>query len=155
MADSYVQSGRSRYSTLAHEYGHYFDAKVTYDGLEFTELQAIYDNTTFGSAFFKKVASSSDQFLAAVRADRTHLQTTLNSQDISDLMSDASAGVQDAVDGLLGQRINWGHGDKYYNRKYNSVKSMGDQKGLQAAYKSLGMSSGKSQAKTKTECRVY
>lgn len=155
VADSYVQSGRSRYSTLAHEYGHYFDAKVSYDGLEFTELQAIYDNTTFGSAFFKKVASSSDQFLAAVRADRAHLQTTLNSQGISDLMGDASAGVQDAVDGLLGQRINWGHGDKYYNRKYNSVKSMGDQKGLQAAYKSLGMSSGKSQAKTKTECRVY
>ena len=31
----YIDNGRSKYSTLAHEYGHYFDKQAKYDDLQF------------------------------------------------------------------------------------------------------------------------
>ena len=66
----------------------------------------------------------------------------------------ASAGVQDAIDGLLGERIAWGHGDKYYNRQYSSMKRLKEHKGLQAAYKELGIDAS-NLSKVANECRVY
>ena len=104
---------------------------------------------------FDKVASSSDEFLAAVRKDRELLKETLTDESKKDLRDhDASAGVQDAIDGLLAERISWGHGDKYYNRKYHSAKQMKDHKGIQVAYKELGIDAS-NLGKTAFECRVY
>lgn len=132
----YIDNGKSKYSTLAHEYGHYFDAKAEYNGLHFKEIELIHSKTKYQKILFSEVASSSDEFLAAVRKDRQMLKETLTDVDKKDMRDhDASAGVQDAIDGLLAERIGWGHGDKYYNRKYNHAKQLKDHRGIQEAYK--------------------
>ena len=68
--------------------------------------------------------------------------------------SDASAGVQDAIDGLLWQRIKWGHGNGYYNRKYSVVKTLRKHKSLKNVYNELGMEV-KTLKQTEDICRVY
>lgn len=151
----YIDNGKSKYGTLAHEYGHFFDAKADYDGLHFNEVETIHSKTKYQTNRFAKVASSSDEFLTAVRKDRQFLKSILT-DDVEKELRDhhASCGVQDAIDGLLSHRINWGHGDKYYNRKYHSVKQLKEHKGLQAAYKELGIDAS-NLSKVANECRVY
>lgn len=151
----YIDNGRSKYHTLAHEYGHFYDAKADYKGLHFKEVETIHSNTKYQTNRFAKIASSSDEFLTAVRKDREFLKSILTTDVEKDLRDhDASSGVQDAIDGLLAHRIKWGHGDKYYNRKYHSVKQFKEHKGLQAAYKELGIDAS-NLGKTAFECRVY
>lgn len=151
----YIDNGRSKYSTLAHEYGHYFDKQAKYDDLHFKEIETIHSKTKYQTARFDKVASSSDEFLTAVRKDRELLRTVLTDDIKKDLGNhDGSHGVQDAIDGLLAERINWGHGDKYYNRKYHSVKQLKEHRGLQDAYKELGIDAS-NLSKVARECRVY
>ena len=83
------------------------------------------------------------------------LKTKLTKEAQEDLRQhDASGGVQDAIDGLLSHRIDWGHGDRYYNRKYTRVKSVNDHTGLKKAYQKLGLDAS-NQAKVQRECRVY
>ena len=151
----YIDNGKSKYGTLAHEYGHFFDAKADYDELHFNEVETIHSKTKYQTNQFAKVASSSDEFLTAVRKDRQFLKSILTDDVEKELRDhDASVGVQDAIDGLLSHRINWGHGDKYYNRKYHSVKQLKEHKGLQAAYKELGIDAS-NLSKVANECRVY
>ena len=151
----YIDNGRSKYHTLAHEYGHFYDAKADFKGLHFKEVETIHSNTKYQTNRFAKIASSSDEFLTAVRKDREFLKSILTTDVEKDLRDhDASSGVQDAIDGLLAHRIKWGHGDKYYNRKYHSVKQFKEHKGLQAAYKELGIDAS-NLGKTAFECRVY
>lgn len=151
----YIDNGRSKYHTLAHEYGHFYDAKADYAGLHFKEIETIHSNTKYQINRFAKKASSSDEFLTAVRKDRDFLKSILTTDVEKDFRNhDASCGVQDAVDGLLSHRINWGHGDKYYNRKYHSVKNLKEHKGLQTAYKELGIDAS-NLSKVANECRVY
>jgi SPP1 gp7 family putative phage head morphogenesis protein len=151
----YIDNGKSKYGTLAHEYGHFFDAKADYDELHFNEVETIHSKTKYQTNRFAKVASSSDEFLTAVRKDRQFLKSILTDDVEKELRDhDASVGVQDAIDGLLSHRINWGHGDKYYNRKYHSVKQLKEHKGLQAAYKELGIDAS-NLSKVANECRVY
>lgn len=151
----YIDNGKSKYGTLAHEYGHFFDAKADYEGLHFNEVETIHSKTKYQTNRFAKVASSSDEFLTAVRKDRQFLKSILTDDIEKELRdNDASGGVQDAIDGLLSHRINWGHGDKYYNRKYHSVKQLKEHKGLQAAYKELGIDAS-NLSKVANECRVY
>jgi hypothetical protein len=151
----YIANGKSKYSTLAHEYAHYFDDKAEYSDLHFAELDTVYKFTKSGKARLAKVASSSDEFLKAVREDRAYLRSILTDEVKTNLGNDdASCGVQDAIDGLLGERIMWGHGDKYYNRKYAGFKKLGDHKGLQTAYKELGLDAS-NLSKTGQECRIY
>ena len=134
----YIDNGKSKFSTLAHEYGHYFDKKADYTDIHFAEIELIHSKTRWSAQRFPKIASSSDEFLAAVRRDREFLQTNLTNEDKDDMRKhDASHGVQDAIDGLLAERIAWGHGDKYYNRKYHASKQLKDHKGLQTAYKEV------------------
>lgn len=150
-----IDGGMSKYSTVAHEYGHFFDAKCDYgDAVHFKEIDAIHAELQYPQQF-KRVASSSDEFLAAVRQDKAELQKRLTGDILKAMKGDdASAGVQDAVDGLLGKRVAWGHGDRYYNRKYNAAKQFGDHKGLQSVYKSLGFDAS-NQAKTQSIARTY
>lgn len=160
----YIDKGVNKYSTLAHEYGHYFDARASFENIHYKEIEAIHENVPFGDKFFSKVPSSSDEFLTAVRKDKNYLQSLgFNSlkEDLYD--HDASSGVQDAIDGMFigkNHRIRWGHGEDYYNRKYNSLKDIGkigkkhSEKHLQSVYKSLGFDAS-SQAKVKSICRNY
>ncbi len=151
----------NKYGTLAHEYGHFFDDKAKFDGLHFREIEAVKKATGLDSVF-KSVASSSDEFLAAMRNDKTHIKSILTAEAKADLIAhNASSGVQDAIDGLFTKsRLCWGHGEKYYNRKYSAVESMDKliggtrKKNLQQAYKDLGLDAS-NQAKTKSICRQY
>lgn len=152
----------NKYGTLAHEYGHFFDAEVKYEGLHFNEIQAV-QNATGLNAAFKEVASSSDEFLAAIRKDKEHIRSIYTTEAKADLIAhNASSGVQDAIDGLFPKsRIRWGHGERYYNRKYADIEFMDKlssvtsrKKKLQQVYKDLGLDAS-NQAKVKTICRQY
>lgn len=137
--ERYIQNGKDKYSTVAHEYGHFFDAQAQFSDLHFNEIDTVKNNLNYTKSRFTNRASSSDEFLAAVRKDKQFLRDILTDEIKKELrLHDASDGVQDAIDGLLWERIGWGHGDKYYNRLYHSIKQMKEHKGLQQAYKDLG-----------------
>ena len=137
--ERYIQNGKDKYSTVAHEYGHFFDAQAQFSDLHFNEIDTVKNNLNYTKSRFTNRVSSSDEFLAAVRKDKQFLRDTLTDEIKKELrLHDASDGVQDAIDGLLWERIGWGHGDKYYNRLYHSIKQMKEHKGLQQAYKDLG-----------------
>lgn len=150
-----------KYGTLAHEYGHFFDDKANFDGLHFKEMEAVRKATGLDTTF-KNVASSSDEFLAAMRSDKVHIKSILTADAKADLIAhNASHGVQDAIDGLFTKsRLCWGHGEKYYNRKYASVEWMDKithgslKKNLQQTYKDLGLDAS-NQSKVKSLCRQY
>lgn len=151
----------NKYGTLAHEYGHFFDDKAGFDGLHFKEMEAVRKATGLDTTF-KNAASSSDEFLAAMRSDKVHIKSILTADAKADLIAhNASSGVQDAIDGLFTKsRLCWGHGEKYYNRKYATVEQMDRilnsslKKKLQQAYKDLGLDAS-NQSKVKSLCRQY
>lgn len=137
----YIKSGRHKYSTLGHEYGHYFDAKVQYKGLTHAEVDEL--NSAIGQQWARldKVASSSDKFLRAIRKDMPGLEEAyLKDGFRAKLASDnSSAGLQDAYDGLFfNHLIRWGHGDKYYNRKFQSISKAGSYKNIKAVLQKRG-----------------
>lgn len=138
-AQKYIDNGKSKFSTLAHEYGHFFDVCTGCEGVHFKEMDTLLDKTGI-DAYFNRRLSFSDEFLKAVREDKSHLKSILNNETIKSLMdSDASAGVQDAIDGLLHRRLVWGHGDRYYNRRLNRINRIGKLKDLKEGCKELGM----------------
>lgn len=142
-----------KYSTLAHEYGHYFDAKANFK-VHFKEIDALIDSTN--EILFKKKASSCDEFLQAVRKDKEYIKSIFSNDVRKELLEhDGSARVQDAIDGLFAKsRIKWGHGEAYYNRKYSSIKKIGFEKSIQNVYKELGLDAS-NQAKVKMIVRQY
>lgn len=143
---TYIESGRNKYTTLAHEYGHFFDAKASYKGLTYNEIDTV--NDIVESKLLKRGASFSDKFLSAVRADKKRLHEIGFEALKTDMRGkDASAGVQDAIDGMFvgsEYRIGWGHGEKYYNRLFSWVKSTDKLLGtkrvaeIKKAYKNMG-----------------
>lgn len=151
----------NKYDTLAHEYGHFFDAEVTFVGIHFKEIEAIRSATELDT-LFKSVASSSDEFLEAIRKDKDHIRSIFSRDQMADLIAhNASSGVQDVIDGLFTKsRIKWGHGEKYYNRRYAAIESIdktvgsSKKKKLQQVYKDLGFDAS-NQAKVKSICRQY
>lgn len=148
--------GINKYSTLAHEYGHFFDAQVKFKGLRYTEVEAITKEITALKQILANKPSRSDTFLAAMRADKAYIKSIINQEIIEDLKKNhASAGVQDAIDGLFtNSRILWGHGEAYYNRRYNIIKKLRKTKELKQIYQNLGLDAS-SQAKVKALCRIY
>lgn len=155
-------SDMNKYGTLAHEYGHFFDAQVQYSGVHYTEIQAVQKATGLNTVF-KECPSSSDEFLAALRKDKEHIRTKLIPEAKADLLAhNTSHGVQDAIDGMFSKsRLRWGHGERYYNRKFSDLVFMDKLstkssrvKALQQTYKDLGLDAS-NQAKTKILCRQY
>lgn len=155
-----IANGRSRFSTLAHEYGHAFDRIANFGSVNYNEVDALNSSVKIGTTqFFNRVPSSSDEFLAAMRKDKENLRALLStSPDIKrDLFSsDGSAGVQDAISGMFGEKsgMRWLHRDSYYDRTYSAIKSLGKSKDLKSAYSTLGFDSS-NQAKVKKLCRDY
>lgn len=155
--DSHIANGMSKYHTVAHEYGHFFDTRK-YDGLTFDEYQAV--SKVVGRKRVVGNASSSDQFLSAMRKDAAVIKASL--PDVKSYCGThltTSVGVQDAVDGLGLGRIWWGHGDRYYNRFYNDrIKSTQGyfdySKEMKQLYASLGFDVS-NQAKVKAVSRHY
>lgn len=150
----------NKYGTLAHEYGHFFDS-ISFENVHFKEIDTV-RNATGLDILFKNDVSSSDEFLAAIRKDKVHIKSIFTPDIKADLMAhNASSGVQDAIDGLFPKsRIRWGHGERYYNRKYADIEFMDKMAGtsrkkeLQQVYKDLGFDAS-NQAKVKTICRQY
>lgn len=148
-----IAAGMHKYHTLAHEYGHFFDRCLSTSKLTFKELDAV-------NAGVLKISdyrvSFCDEFLAAMRADKVHLRKVVTSAVKEEFRANAaSAGVQDAIDGLfVNSRIYWGHGESYYNYYYNHIKKWKYEKLLKQVYDSLGFDVS-SQAKVKAQCRIY
>ncbi len=142
-----IEDGIHKFSTLAHEYGHFFDHNVS-SNLTHTDLEKIRKVIPKSLAPAEDILSSSDEFMKAIREDKKHLKSIGIKQLTEELIKDgASRGVQDAIDGMFEgskNKIMWGHGEKYYNRKFNKIKKYADLYGedyentLIEAYKELG-----------------
>lgn len=161
--------GMSKYSTVAHEIGHMFDAKIgRADFLHFSEADLINSRCVIGSGLVKAIKitpSMSDEFLGAIRKDMSVLKKSVKDKSIRDeflsskAMRNSTSGIQDALDGFFSTQDNnilpWGHGDRYYNRAYNRrFKDMGLEKALKQAMLDLGFDAS-NQAKVKRLSRTY
>lgn len=163
-AERYIKGGQSKYSTLAHEYGHFFDVKIQMPKIHFSEIDAIKAGLADDDAgipawlnsYFPHKASYSDEFLAAIRKDKEQLRQKSYDDIYKELRPyDASAGVQDAYDGFfIDQRIGWGHGEKYYNRVYSAIKREKLHSKLKRVYADRKLQA-KNQTQVKEECRIY
>ena len=158
------------FGIIAHEFGHHVDYTMDSSLYKSTEVDLL--NQKLGGKYYNlidKKASTSDEFLTAMRTDRQvnmeYVTNKATRKIIRDDLrsSDASACVQDAFDGFWGTqdskdstfRLNWGHGDRYYNREYNRrIKDLGLEKKLKEAYTELGFDAS-SQAKVKKITRDY
>ena len=167
----YTHPGMDEYSTVGHESGHMFDHHLgRVDGLSYTEVDAINANCVIGSGrtlTLQPRPSNSDEFLSALRGDMERLRPKVADRTIrGELMSvvnpevsNASSGVQDALDGFFGTQdkgiLAWGHGNRYYNRYYNDkFVAFGNQQALKSTYQSLGFDAS-SLEKTKQISRSY
>ncbi len=165
--DININNGKHRYSTIAHEYGHAFDHLGKYDNLhhkEITALKNAVDNKILNDAWFEEVASSSDEFLEAIRKDKILLANKMKTDPdfLSNLRADdMTNGVQDVIDGLFkGVRVNWGHGEPYFNKKFNDINRFSNRTDrayipkIKDAYLELGLDAS-NQDKIKDIMRQY
>lgn len=166
-----------KYETLAHEYGHFTDVMIPRDKYTSTEIEYINAKANAGRSYkfevIKHGASTSDQFLTAMRADRERnkgflTDAAINKQMRDDLLENGhrnlTSNIQDAFDGFWSTqdapwgsmtRLPWGHGDKYYNRKYNNyVKGLGVEKEVKQALTERGFDAS-NQTKVKRIMRDY
>ena len=154
-----------KFTTISHEFGHFFDYQIPRENYTTKELDVLNANVKLGSIdFFKVCASSSDEFLTAMRKDRELNRKFMTDKEERDIIiaelkrSVTSAGIQDAFDGWWSTQdkrlLTWGHGDKYYNRQYGNVKKFKQDKQLQQAFKELGFDAS-NQAKVKRISRDY
>lgn len=161
-----------KFEMLSHEFGHHVDQTGKFPSLNFTEVTKLDEKVVLqegdaGFGWFRKLPSSSDEFLAAVRKDRDDLLVRIN--DDPDAFwanfkgKHDSHGVQDALDGMFGAKskgaVVWGHGEKYYNQRYSIVNDAAFRKyklpkKLQDVYKELGFDVP-DQAKVKKITRDY
>ena len=160
--------GQSKYSTMAHEMGHMFDKHIgRSDALTYSEVDLINSKCVIGSGTNKTLEvepSISDQFLRAMREDKANLRRILSDKEAitemkTGLNRNATAGIQDAMDGFFGTQkkciLPWGHGEKYYNRMYNKrIKSFDNEANLKSAFIELGFDAS-NQAKVKRIARDY
>lgn len=155
--DDDIINGDTKYSTITHEYGHFIDAKGIFNNLSFAESDAL--NSSIGTSFvFKRSPSGSDQFLDALRKDKSALAKVVMKKEFRDdiFSTVASGSVQDALDGMFGSKVKMkiGHGEEYYNERYNNLKKFGQEKKIQSALKQLGFDAS-NQAKVKSLVRNH
>lgn len=125
----------SKWSTLAHEYGHFADDLSSNSVYTSNEINAINDIIGLSVRPLKNTISSSDKFLAALRADKELNKGYAKNAEFrkpihDELMKERNltSGVQDCFDGWFSTqkstnpdyRLPWGHGDRYYNKFYNT-----------------------------------
>lgn len=154
-----LADGRSKFSTLSHEYGHFIDDVGVFKNLNFREIDAIKRSVKLSNNLIKNKASVSDEFLKALRKDKSALSTKIFDSTFRDdlFSSSASAGVQDAICGMFGTKrtkMKWQHKDSYYDRRYSSFKQLKIEKDVQKVYINLGYDAS-NQAKVKSIVRDY
>lgn len=163
------KEGMHKFSVLGHESGHMFDDKMgRLPGLSFKEVDLINAKCPIGSGIYKTleaVPSSSDEFLSALRKDMANLRHKVRDKSIRTefletvAKKNATAGIQDALDGFFGTQdsglLPWGHGGSYYNRSYNRrFVGFKNEKNLKSAYAEMGFDAS-NQAKVKKLSRAY
>lgn len=121
-----IESGLNKFSVVAHEYGHFFDANIKINSLSYKELEMYNEVLPKSLMPANYRLSGSDEFINALREDKKILKQ-IKFEDLKNelIKFNASSGVQDAIDGMFegdSYRIRWGHGEDYYNRKYNKIK---------------------------------
>lgn len=154
-----LADGRSKFSTLSHEYGHFIDNVGVFKNLNFREIDAIKQSVKLSNNLIKNEASVSDEFLKALRKDKSALSTKIFDSTFRDdlFSSSASAGVQDAICGMFGTKrtkMKWQHKDSEYNRIYSSFKQLKIEKDVQKVYINLGYDAS-NQSKVKSIVRDY
>lgn len=154
-----LADGRSKFSILSHEYGHFIDYVGVFKNLNFREIDAIKQSVKLSNNLIKNKASISDEFLKALRKDKSALSTKIFDSTFRDdlFSSSASAGVQDAICGMFGTKrtkMKWQHKDSNYNRIYSSFKQLKIEKDVQKVYINLGYDAS-NQAKVKSIVRDY
>lgn len=154
-----LADGRSKFSTLSHEYGHFIDDVGVFKNLNFREIDAIKQSVKLSNNLIKNEASVSDEFLKALRKDKSALSTKVFDSTFRDDLfnSSASVGVQDATGGMFGTKrtkMKLQHKDSYYGRLYSSFKQLKIEKDVQKVYINLGYDAS-NQAKVKSIVRDY
>lgn len=154
-----LADGRSKFSILSHEYGHFIDYVGVFKNLNFREIDAIKQSVKLSNNLIKNKASISDEFLKALRKDKSALSTKIFDSTFRDdlFSSSASVGVQDAICGMFGTKrtkMKWQHKDSNYNRIYSSFKQLKIEKDVQKVYINLGYDAS-NQAKVKSIVRDY
>jgi hypothetical protein len=154
----------AKYSTLAHETGHMFDYEMgRVPGLTYKEVDLVNEKCIIGNGMIKTIephASNSDEFLNALRKDMEDLKPMVEDKSIREaLVGKMTAGIQDALDGFYSTQdsrlLQWGHGDKYYNRFYShKISGNKNEKELQSVYAELGLKSG-NKGEVRRTSRVY
>ncbi len=130
-----------------------------FKNLNFREIDAIKQSVKLSNNLIKNKASISDEFLKALRKDKSALSTKIFDSTFRDdlFSSSASAGVQDAICGMFGTKrtkMKWQHKDSNYNRIYSSFKQLKIEKDVQKVYINLGYDAS-NQAKVKSIVRDY
>lgn len=154
-----IEDGQSKYSILAHEYGHFIDDVGVFKNLHFEEVSVINQSLGLPYNSIATSASASDEFLKALREDKKYLVSKISDKSFRDdlFVSSASAGVQDAICGMFGTKhtkMIWQHSDRYYDRRYSSLKKLNKEKTLKKIYSNMGFDVS-NKAKVKSIVRDY
>lgn len=144
-----------KFQTLTHEFGHFIDHNLSSNVKHSYSDKIGNKSNTFFDFVFKKVLSSSDEFMGAMRKDKELLQS-IGFVELAKRLKDDnfSSGVQDFIDGsFVGarNRIRWGHGESYYNILYDRLELSRKMTGTDHAKELLAITG----MKTKKELKQY
>lgn len=146
-------SDGNKFSILTHEFGHFMDYNLS-SKVKHSYLDKFEDKSaTFVDFVFKKVLSSSDEFMGAMKKDKELLES-IGFVELEKRLKgdDFSSGVQDFVDGsFVGarNRIYWGHGESYYNMIYDRMEASRKMTGTDHAKEILAVTGMKSKKELK------
>ena len=150
-------TGGNKFFTLTHEFGHFMDynlsSKVKHSYSDKFDNKSV----SFADFVFKKVLSSSDEFMGAMRKDKELLES-IGFEELKKRLKDddLSGGVQDFVDGAFvggRNRIYWGHGETYYNMLYDRLELSRKMTGTDHAKEFLAVTGMKTKKELKGYCR--
>lgn len=144
-----------KFQTLTHEFGHFIDHNLSSNVKHSYSDKIGNKSNTFTNFVFKKVLSSSDEFIGAMRKDKELLES-IGFEELAKRLKDDnfSSGVQDFIDGsFVGarNRIRWGHGESYYNILYDRLELSRKMTGTDHAKELLAVTG----MKTKKELKQY
>lgn len=150
-------SDGNKFSILTHEFGHFMDYNLS-SKVKHSYSDKFEDKSaTFVDFVFKKVLSSSDEFMGAMKKDKELLES-IGFVELEKRLKgdDFSSGVQDFIDGsFVGarNRIYWGHGESYYNMIYDRMEASRKMTGTDHVKEILAVTGMKTKKELKGYCR--
>lgn len=146
-----------KFSILTHEFGHFMDYNLSSKVKHSYSDKFDNKENPFADFVFKKVLSSSDEFMGAMRKDKELLES-IGFVELEKRLKDDdfSSGVQDFIDGsFVGgrNRIRWGHGESYYNILYDRLELSRKMTRTDYAKELLAVTGMKTKKELKGYCR--